>query len=29
MKVIIECECGNRIELTPETRGNVAYLKSI
>lgn len=25
MKLIIECECGNRMELEPETNGNIAY----
>lgn len=27
MKLIIECECGNRMEVEPETYGNVAYFK--
>ena len=27
MKIIFECEkCGNRVEILPETYGNVAYL---
>lgn len=25
MKIIVECECGNKIEIDPETRGQVAY----
>lgn len=25
MKVIIECECGNRVEIVPATFGKVAY----
>lgn len=28
MKVIIECEnCGNKVEITPETIGKVAYFE--
>lgn len=26
MKIIVKCEnCGNEVEITPETQGNVAY----
>lgn len=26
MKVIIKCDCGNQVEINPETFGNVAYI---
>lgn len=29
MKVIIECECGNRVEIDPATRGQVAYFSRV
>ena len=25
MKITVECKCGNKVEITPETMGNVAY----
>ena len=25
MKITIECECGNHMEVEPETQGNIAY----
>lgn len=25
MRIIVECECGNKIVVNPVTRGNVAY----
>lgn len=27
MKVIVECSCGNRVEVESETRGKVAYFE--
>lgn len=29
MKIIIECECGNKVEINPETLGNVAYISNL
>lgn len=29
MKITVECShCGNKVEITPKTRGNVAYFAS-
>lgn len=27
MKLILKCECGNYVEVEPETYGNVAYFE--
>lgn len=29
MKVVIKCNCGNQVEINPETAGNVAYITQV